>query len=72
MIGGRFLAAGHAIQAHRAVTACLDGVRGPGLVVSFAGASTQGTSGAHDSGGKVAHGGCRHAICQLSARDRSS
>jgi hypothetical protein len=39
MIGRRFLAAGHAIQAHRAVTARLEGVRGPGLVVSFATAS---------------------------------
>jgi hypothetical protein len=41
MIGGRFLAFEHAIQAHRAVTACLDGLRDLGLVVSFAGASTK-------------------------------
>jgi hypothetical protein len=40
MIGGRFLAFEHAIRAHRAVTACLEGLRGLDLVVSFAGAST--------------------------------
>jgi hypothetical protein len=57
MIGGRSLTFEHAIRARRAVTACLEGLRGLGLVVSFAGASAEGTSGAHDSGGKVAHGG---------------
>ena len=57
MFGGRFLAAGHAIQAHRAVRACLEGLRGLGLVVSFAGASAEGTRGAHDSAGKAAQGG---------------
>jgi len=57
MTGGRFLAFEHAIQAHPAATACLEGVRGLGLVVSFACASTSGTNGAHDSAGKAAHGG---------------
>ena len=40
MIGGRFPAFEHAIQAHRAVTACLEGLGDLDLVVSFAGAST--------------------------------
>jgi len=53
MIGRRFLAFEDAIQAHRAVTACLQDLRDLDLVVTFARASTHDTGATHGNAMKV-------------------